>query len=861
WLYRSPAHRLQAQLVGGAAVLQALSCLWVSRDFSLLQRRFELGDWAPRVAAVLQHHLLQPMVGDVAAARALSILCRLAGGGRCLEIPSALGWTGLVLLGLAVFALVGELEDRRDLLLPASFLTLAAAVSASTGPALGQGRYAVLPGLLFLLLLVWGAGRGPSGKRVACAAFALLALVVGAATFRDEGLAGSLGREPGRPDWRQEVARWRQDPSHLLAIWPYTPRPWHLSLQAAGEPPPARWTAASPAPLVSLGQWSESRLEVHHLPPTFQVLLDLTPSAPPETVDLELRLLDGAGEALAVVALKDFEAGRPRQYLLEPRHFRGFADGLSPGELRNFEAVETLALAVRSTTGRPAQVQVWRFAWTSTVKGLLEPWLPSDRGLAFLGLLTLAIAGGGSLLRRHIERQPLSAAEALGRHPYLEALLAALVVLPALAFAFGLEDGHVAFVLYREPKRLAISLLGWVFVVAAAWRLRPTRRELADVLESSVGLSFLAFLAALAWTHRWVLVKENFLYEAEQYLLLTLLLVLLSVWASRWPALRRQVARGLCLSLALVCLVSLVQMVVEIPFLAPIDPELGTAHPSFMGYKNPMALALLGQLFLVAERAWRLRGRRSGWLWTGVLAVEVALLASLESRTAYLGFAVGLAVLVALAFVRRPGRRLALRLAAGTASALALVVLVWTVSPAARQRAHSLWDILRQPAAYGDTDRGTYLRNTLQMVRHHPLGVGLGDWQTWYPVYRLHNRDLAFDEAHQVRRAHSDHVQILGEAGWPGFAAWLLFLAVLLFTVLRRALAEPKGDPWPFDAFLAAQLLALVYIMAGDYFLEMPFHKFLFVLLVFLALGRTDDSRPAAGAEPERAAARGRPYL
>ena len=82
------------------------------------------------------------------------------------------------------------------------------------------------------------------------------------------------------------------------------------------------------------------------------------------------------------------------------------------------------------------------------------------------------------------------------------------------------------------------------------------------------------------------------------------------------------------------------------------------------------------------------------------------------------------------------------------------------------------------PRTYLESDRGVYLRNTLNMARYRPFGVGLGDWQSQYPVFRSVRRSADFTDQGlevQVRRAHSDHVQFLGEAGWPGFVLWLAY--------------------------------------------------------------------------------------
>jgi hypothetical protein len=137
------------------------------------------------------------------------------------------------------------------------------------------------------------------------------------------------------------------------------------------------------------------------------------------------------------------------------------------------------------------------------------------------------------------------------------------------------------------------------------------------------------------------------------------------------------------------------------------------------------------------------------------------------------------------------------------------------------------------------------------MVRHNPVGVGLGDWQTHYPVYRLHNRDVSFTDAFQVRRAHSDHVQFLGELGWPGLVLWLSFLVLTIVQTARHYLRNGYG----LSLFVSTQLVALTLAMATDYALELPYNKFQFFLVVFLAVRSGSRSRqegPIVGTSSDR---------
>ncbi len=421
--------------------------------------------------------------------------------------------------------------------------------------------------------------------------------------------------------------------------------------------------------------------------------------------------------------------------------------------------------------------------------------------------------------------------------------LALVVAAPAIAWLYGTRRGEVTFVLYREPKLVAAAVLGWTFLAAWAWAKRRDvgTADLIEMLQRPPMLALAAFLSYLALTRLWVRVPENHFYEANQYALLFPLLVTLLVWQKRDARVARTVRRALVASLALVTAVGVVQRFVPIPVLSPIDLGIGVHHPSFMGYKNPMALSLLGQLFLLAGMVFKPGADRRRRIALGLLlAAELVYIASLQSRTSIFGLLAGALWLVALHLARRPSRRQLL----GVLGGLTAVALVFGValgsSERTRQKARSVASYLARPAAYLVSDRGTYLRNTVRMARHHPLGVGLGDWQTHYPVYRPYQRETRFSDEIQVRRAHSDHVQFLGEAGWPGLTLWGAFLALLLAAPTRRALR--RGDRQAL--FTSAQLAALIAAMGTDYLIELPYNKLQLFLVAFLALADHGRNTP-----------------
>lgn len=436
-------------------------------------------------------------------------------------------------------------------------------------------------------------------------------------------------------------------------------------------------------------------------------------------------------------------------------------------------------------------------------------------------------------------------------------LVSLLVALPAFAVIWHRDGGEVLFVLYRQPKLAAVAMLGWLFLASFVWYFLWLRRplttaghaigwsDLRRLMTRPACLWLVAFVAYMASTGLWVRVGANYRYELRQWVLLLLLVTCLSLWLAQHRAARRAVLLSLLLSLALISLVGLVQLAIPLPWLSPINPQIGAVNPSFMGYKNPMALALLGQLFLVVQQTmvgpWRP-------FWRLVLGMELVYLATLGSRTSYFALAVATAYWLVLrgsqaSSQKRRGRAGSLT---WTIAAIGIFGAVLAWHPVARQKAASVLAFVASPSHYLQSDRGIYLRNTLNMVAHRPWGVGLGDWQTHYPVYRLHGREVAFDDRFQVRRAHSDWVQVLGEGGWPGALLWTAFAIALMGAPHRSARRGSLGD-----ACFAAQWLALFVAMGSDYLLELPYNKFQFFVLLALHWGQgstaTVSDLPAPG--------------
>ncbi len=435
---------------------------------------------------------------------------------------------------------------------------------------------------------------------------------------------------------------------------------------------------------------------------------------------------------------------------------------------------------------------------------------------------------------RHIPETPGRTEHGTGLNEVLlRASLFVLFFLPPLVIIPGRFNGQWLFVNYREPKLVAVQVLAWLFLTIfwwGIWKDHARLEHIEGIFKDGFTLLFGIFLGYLCLTAIKAQVMSASLYELAQYFtLMNLYLALVTLWHEE--KLLKLSLLGITASFVLVTAIGLYQLVRPIPFLIPLP---GPPNPSTIGYKNPAALAVAGQAFLLlALTAMALDGRRS-WLpalGIPIFLAESAYIATLQSRTTYFAFSVSMIFMVAMIIYHlyRTGRRGAVRtmLPVIILSFIILGATIWRYPPA-HQRFDKMTVYFKSPSRLLSSDRGTYLRNSLYMARKNLLGVGIGNWGFAYPLYRHFQPKLFFTQDVQVRRAHGDYAQMLGETGWPGLLLFLFLLGWTFLRGLRAALAA--SSPWP--TFTFAQYLTFLLLMLFDYCIEMPYHKFAFFAVV-----------------------------
>jgi O-antigen ligase len=135
--------------------------------------------------------------------------------------------------------------------------------------------------------------------------------------------------------------------------------------------------------------------------------------------------------------------------------------------------------------------------------------------------------------------------------------------------------------------------------------------------------------------------------------------------------------------------------------------------------------------------------------------------------------------------------------------------------------------------------RGWLWRDTLTMMRAHLVtGVGLGAFETSFPLYSQGDGSL------QVGQAHNDYLQLAAETGLVGVALLLWFLG-LIWSQIRRGLRSRD----PLFAALAlgsgGSFVGMMVHSLFDFNLQLPSHALLLVLLTaVLARVPVSEARP-----------------
>jgi O-antigen ligase len=276
--------------------------------------------------------------------------------------------------------------------------------------------------------------------------------------------------------------------------------------------------------------------------------------------------------------------------------------------------------------------------------------------------------------------------------------------------------------------------------------------------------------------------------------------------------------------------------------LSPFGPFFNRDH--FAGYMEllaglPVALVMTGYA----------RGEKSLLFGVAATMMGVATVFTL-SRAGMISLFAELAFLVALSSLHyrsahvRPGqsrRRMVVGGAAVAAVAAAIISgVMWIGARPVINRIATgdpgSSDMQKSQTFY--SIRGEIWEDTWAVIRRHPLtGVGLGAFDTAYPIYARDNGTSGI-----VAEAHNDYLQILADTGIIGAA-----LAVWFIVTIFRAMARGVRSHDRLLAGIAlgggAGVFGMLVHSAFDFNLHLPSHALLFLLLSMVVshIGATVD--------------------
>ena len=416
----------------------------------------------------------------------------------------------------------------------------------------------------------------------------------------------------------------------------------------------------------------------------------------------------------------------------------------------------------------------------------------------------------------------------------LAGLVTACVAIVPLAVAPDLLD---RFHVIKESVMRAEGLLGALLVVIALTYVEDRQSCLSRMRQAGLPVLHFIVAAGVVWTGITALLSTNRGLSYESFVsVLTSALLFFAVWYAA-PRISLVAVDVLLPVVAInAALAAAQEYAIFDPFLHD-DPLLAQhlkatgliGNPNVVG--SFMALAAV----IFAAAASRVQGMRRWLYFLGALIATASVLVSL-TRTALVALAAGLLLLA----VGRSRRR----------AAAGIVAVALVIGGAVALRVPLMMRVLDVPrlARDGGLEVATSGRVApalvaWEMFRDRPLtGVGPGGYGYGYTEYKTRVRQkygAAIDgtTATTFGDAHNDHLQLLAEAGLPGYLLFAAFL-VALWLAVRRGGESGDGVRQQIAYTLVVPLGgAFVMLALAQFPLHLAVTRHLLVTFAGLAVG------------------------
>ncbi len=415
-------------------------------------------------------------------------------------------------------------------------------------------------------------------------------------------------------------------------------------------------------------------------------------------------------------------------------------------------------------------------------------------------------------------------------------LTAGLIAFALLAF-FALTPGAIGSLISAQAASLVLAL-SWLARIAT----RNTPSSLFWSRHPVISWLAVAFLAWVALSSLWAQDSSDTFAVLTQYGLDALLFVIVFE-AVRAPA----HAKGLLAALVAGGAIAAGYGIVAAPNISGLatDPTAASSLDRLRGTiadPNQLAAVLVVALVLGLALAAVTRSPARRLLLIGAASLALVSVFLTASR----GGVVGLIAAMVTAIVLARGRRWA---AIGVVALIvaASVLYIGLFDPGVAQR---------YSTADGGNGRTDIWKVGWRMVEAHPVrGVGAGNFRDVSGQYLLTEpgaitaSDQIIDEPHF---AHNVYLEVLAELGIVGLALFGALVAAAIGTGVRAARRFGRAGDASMELLSGAVVVALVSLLAMDFFLSDQFSKQLWLLLALCPalLAIATRRSPAPSEEP-----------
>jgi O-antigen ligase len=257
-------------------------------------------------------------------------------------------------------------------------------------------------------------------------------------------------------------------------------------------------------------------------------------------------------------------------------------------------------------------------------------------------------------------------------------------------------------------------------------------------------------------------------------------------------------------------------------------------HNHFAGLLEMFIPVTFGFAYIGAVR-FRDAARSYVYLLAGAV-MGLALLFS-TSRMGIFSFFMTMFFLAILLRARQSRRRLAVGFTL-TVVGLVMAAALWVGIDVVLQR---YAELLGEEAILREGRLLVY-RDTVRMIREHPFGVGLGNYQDRFREYQTYRPDLLFDHA------HNDYLETAAEWGLPFAIGFWSFIGFAFVRAVRLFLASRSAEQGGILLGCIGAVFSILVHSLADFNLQIPSNAMLFFSFVGISLAlpfSADTAKPA----------------